>query len=263
MYFTTSIFAGAGGVGVADGPAATATFSNPDSITIDLNGIVYVTERSHNGIRKIEAGVVSTLASRTQGYIDGLFDFPFLFNVPSGLASDRAGNIYVADQDNHRIRKIDPTGNVTTVAGPLSSELLQGWADGPRAGVLFNYPTRIAIDCTAEQNIFVSELHRIRRIPVVEQLIDMVTTLAAVGIPGFADGPATLAQFNQPMGLVATQAGDIFIADAGNNRTRRVSPSGIVTTAAGDGVPADPAEKSQFLDNRPALNARFQGGPSI
>jgi NHL repeat len=95
--------------------------------------------------------------------------------------------------------------------------------------------------------------------PTIHQLgQDIVSTVAAVGIAGFADGPPTPAQFNRPMGLAVTQTGDLLIADGGNCRIRRVSPSGTVTTVAGDGVRAVPTDKPQFADRLPALNARFE-----
>jgi sugar lactone lactonase YvrE len=254
MFFTVSTFAGGGGVGTADGPAETATLARPSAITIAGDGVVYVVETVFNGIRKIEADVVSTLGGRTRGYADGPLSSA-LFNEPGGVASDHAGNVYVADTLNHRIRKIDLAGNVTTVAGLPGPGALQGWADGPLDGVLFNYPNGIAIDA-AETTLCVSELHRIRRIPLAGD--DIVATVAAVGIAGYTDGPATLAQFNEPLDLALTQIGDLFVADSVNYRVRRVSPSGTVTTAAGDGVPAVPTDTPQFADDRPALNARFE-----
>jgi DNA-binding beta-propeller fold protein YncE len=176
MFFIVETFAGAGGVGTADGPAATATFARPSAIAVAPNGVVYVAEAVFNGIRKIEEGVVSTLASRTKGYADGPLSTA-LFNEPGGVACDPSGNLYVADTLNHRIRRVDLEGNVTTVAGPSGSGSLQGWADGPLDGVLFNYPNGITVDA-AGATVYVSELHRIRRIP----LDDIVSTVAAVGI---------------------------------------------------------------------------------
>lgn len=107
---------------------------------------------------------MSTLVSRTRGNADGPLSTA-LFNGTAGIASNHAENLYIADQVNHRIRKIDTAGNVTTVAGPGGSEPLQGWADGPLDRCLFSYPNGIAVDA-ADANIYVSELHRIRRIPL-------------------------------------------------------------------------------------------------
>jgi DNA-binding beta-propeller fold protein YncE len=200
MFVTVSTFAGTGEDGIKDGPVETATLARPTAIAIGPNGVVYVVETVRNGIRKIEAGIVSTLASRTKGYRDGPLS-EALFNEPGGVASDHAGNLYVADTLNHRIRKIDTAGNVTTVAGPAGSGPLQGWADGPLDGVLFNYPNGIAID-PADTTLYVSELHRIRGVPTGGLSgPNIVYTVAAVGIAGFADGPPTLAQFDQPLDL--------------------------------------------------------------
>jgi DNA-binding beta-propeller fold protein YncE len=259
MFFEIETFAGTGEPGTEDGPVATATFDLPSWMAVSPSGVVYVAETFHNGIRKIEGGVVSTLASRTGGNVDGPLSTA-LFRGPSGIVSDRAGNLYIADQANHRIRKIDTSGNVTTVAGPSGSELLRGWIDDLLNEALFNRPMAIAIDAT-DANLYVSEHNRIRRIPLrfqtgVSRMA--VRTVAAVGIEGFADGPAPVAQFDNPLGLAVMHTGDLLVADTGNFRIRRVTPSGMVTTLAGDGVPAVPTDEAQFADERPALHARFE-----
>src|SRR5262249_36772656 len=189
MFFTVSDFAGTGIPGGENGPVATASFDRPRTITVSPGGVVYVVEGPiANRIRKIEGGIVSTLSRNPPGYEDGPLSTA-LFNGPEGIASDHAGNLYVADRLNHRIRKIDTAaGNVTTIAGPFGSEPLQGWADGGFPGALFNHPTGIAVDA-GDNNVYVSGLHRIRRIPLSTD--DIVHTVAAVGIAGFADGPAT------------------------------------------------------------------------
>ena len=118
----------------------------------------------------------------------------------------------------------------------------------------------IAIDAMSE-TLYVLEHHRIRSVPLFlsfGRTSTEVRTVAAVGIRGFADGPATLAQFNDPQDIAVTQTGDLFVADTGNFRIRRVTPSGMVTTVAGDGVPAVPTDEAQFADARPALSARFE-----
>jgi DNA-binding beta-propeller fold protein YncE len=265
MFFEVETFAGTGAEGTDDGPASTATFNGPTWLTVTPSGVVYVAETFQNGIRKIEGGVVSTLTSRAHGNVDGPLSTA-LFSGPSGIVSDQAGNLYIADQGNHRIRKIDTSGNVTTVAGPSGSDKLRGWVDDLlRDGALFSRPKAIAIDAT-DANLYVAEHNRIRRIPLRFQTgvtLMESSTLAAVGIKGFADGPAPVAQFASPLELAVTQTGDIFVADTGNFRIRRVTPSGMVTTLAGDGVPAVPSDQAQFADGRPALHARFERPSSL
>ncbi|SRR6266487_969598 len=259
MFFEVSTFAGTGIEGTDDGPVTTATFTLPFFVTVSPSGIVYVVETFENGIRKVEGGVVSTLASRTEGNVDGPLSTA-LFTGPSGIVSDQAGNLYIADQENHRIRKIDTSGNVTTAAGPSGRERLRGWVDDFLNQALFNRPVAIAIDAT-DANIYVSEHNRIRSFPLRLQpgrSTMEVRTVAAVGIKGFADGPAPVAQFDTPLGLAVTQTSDLFVADTHNFRIRRVTPSGMVTTLAGDGVPAVSTDEAQFADERPALQARFE-----
>jgi NHL repeat-containing protein len=263
MFFEVETFAGRGAQGSAndsdDGPAATALFNLPFSVVVSPAGVVYVTEAFFNGIRKIEDGVVKTLASRTDGFADGPLSTA-LFRGPSGIVSDQVGNLYLADQANHRIRKIDAAGNVTTVAGPIGNEQAQGWIDDFGNSARFSRPKGMAIDAM-DKTLYVTENQRIRSIPLDFHFgrdSKMVRTVAAVGIDGFADGPPTVAQFNNPTGLVVTQTGDLFVADTGNFRIRRVAPSGMVSTVAGDGVPAVPTDAAQFADGRPALGARFE-----
>ena len=136
-------------------------------------------------------------------------------------------NLYVTDQGNHRIRKNpETTGNVTTLAGPDGPERPRGWADDFGNMALFSRPRGIAIYAT-DLTLYVSEHHRIRRIPLhmmTGRNTTEVGTLAAIGIRGYADGPATHAQFNDPQALSVTQTGDVLVADTKNFRIRRVSP---------------------------------------
>jgi DNA-binding beta-propeller fold protein YncE len=260
MFFELETFAGTGVNGMEDGPVASASFTMPSWLVATPTGTVYVTETFANGIRKIEGGMVSTLTSRTDGNADGPLSTA-LFRGPSGIVCDQAGNLYVGDQNNHRIRKIDVSGNVTTAAGPTGDQLLYGWVDELFELALFTRPMALAIDAD-DSTVYVTEHNRIRRFPLrfkTGVTLMAVRTVAAVGIEGFADGPPTVAQFNQPNGIAVTQTGDLFVADKHNHRIRRVSPSGMVTTVAGNGIAASPADQSQFLDGRPALQASFEG----
>ena len=242
-----------------DGPVAEARLFLAFGIAVTPSGTVYVTEALFNGIRKIENGIVSTLTSRTDGSVDGPLS-QALFRGPTGIVSDREGNLYITDQGNHRIRKI--SGNtVTTVAGPSGPERPTGWVDALTNEALFSHPKAIALD-ESDRSLYVAEHDRIRKIPLflfVPGRTSMeVRTVAAVGLKGFADGPPLLAQFDEPLGLAVTQTGDLFVTDAHNRRIRRVSPSGIVTTVAGDGGPPGPNDAAQFADGQPALQARFE-----
>ena len=260
MFFELETFAGTGVQGTQDGPAAEAMLDTPSWIASAPTGAVYVTETFSNGIRKIENGMVSTLTSRADGNADGPLSTA-LFRGPSGIVSDRMGNLYVGDQNNHRIRKIDVSGVVTTAAGPTGDQLLYGWVDELMEIALFTRPMALAIDAD-DATIYVTEHNRIRRFPLrftPSVGVMAVRTVAAVGIQGFADGPPTVAQFSRPVGLAVTPAGDLFVADTGNHRIRRVSPAGVVTTVAGNGIAASPTDPSQFLDGRPALQASFEG----
>jgi DNA-binding beta-propeller fold protein YncE len=184
-----------------------------------------------------------------------------LFRGPSGIVSDRMGNLYVGDQNNHRIRKIDVSGVVTTAAGPTGDQLLYGWVDELMEIALFTRPMALAIDAD-DSTIYLTEHNRIRRFPLrftPSIGVMAVRTVAAVGIQGFADGPPPVAQFSRPVGLAVTPAGDLFVADTGNHRIRRVSPAGVVTTVAGNGIAASPTDPSRFLDGQPALQTSFEG----
>jgi DNA-binding beta-propeller fold protein YncE len=249
-----------------DGPVAEARLFLANQIAITPSGTVYVTETFFNGIRKIENGIVSTLTSRTEGSVDGPLS-QALFRGPTGIVSGGGGNLYIADQLNHRIRKIDTAGNVTTVAGPSGPERTAGWVDAGFNQALFSLPRAIAFD-EPDKSLYVSEHDRIRNIPVDSfqpgllhtRTSNDVRTVAAVGLKGFADGPPLLAQFDLPLGLaVDRQTGDLFVADTNNRRIRRVSHSaGTVTTVAGDGRAPAPTDAAQFADGQPALEARFE-----
>ncbi len=171
--------------------------------------------------------IVSTFAgSGLSGYQDGSGSAA-RFAYPQGVAVDTAGSIYIADAANHRIRKITASG----VVAPFAGSSVAGSTNGTGAAAQFSYPTGIAID--SANNIFVSDSEGlIRKITPV----GVVTTLAGAAASGFVDADGTAARFNSPQGLAVDNQGNVYVADTGNNRIRKITPAGTVSTLAGSGT---------------------------
>lgn len=149
---TLSVLAGTGEPGFADGQGPAAQFAYPAGVAVDQNGNIYVADTGNHRIRKIDpAGIVSTLAGSGQpGFADGVGNLA-QFHFPLGIASDDCGNVFVADRSNRRVRKIDPNGVVSTVAGSGVS----GCADGVGTAAQFQSPAGIIVDAG---NLYVSDL---------------------------------------------------------------------------------------------------------
>src|SRR5206468_12494596 len=174
--------------GHRDGAAFQAPFSAPFGIAVGPDGAVYVADGGEsNAIRRLSPdGDVTTLAGGAEGFADGV-GTDARFNTPSGLAVDAAGAVYVADTGNHAIRRVDPSGRVTTVAG----DGIAGWHDGGGRSARFNGPMGVVLD--AEGRLLVTDTYN-DRIRVVSRTGD-VTTIAGEGVPGLVDGPALVARF--------------------------------------------------------------------
>ncbi|MBX0289566.1 hypothetical protein K3G63_03905 [Hymenobacter sp. HSC-4F20] len=224
-----STYAGTGGEGYVDGPVGTAQIYYPNGLATDAQGNVYVTQYGDR-IRKITpSGVVSTLAGNGYyGYADGAAT-EARFRAPSGPVIDAQGNMYVADGGNNCIRKISPAGVVSTLAGSAAAN--SGFADGAGPAARFFTPTDVTIDCAG--NLLVADFlnNRIRKISPA----GVVSTLAGSGELGYADGNAAAAQFSGPAGVAADCQGNVYVADMGNHRIRRISADGQVSTVAGNG----------------------------
>ena len=205
-------FAGIGGDGTADG--ILAQFSNPKAVAVDLDGNVYVADTANNRIRKITpAGAVTILAGTSGGFLDAT-GTAAQFNNPNGVAVDTAGNVYVADTTNNRIRKITAAGVVTTLAGQASA----GTTDATGNAAQFNDPRAVAVDTAGKVYVADTTNNRIRKITAA----GVVTTVAG-STAGFLDATGNAAQFNNPNGIAVDVNGNLYVGDNGNDRIRQIN----------------------------------------
>jgi streptogramin lyase len=230
--FTT--LAGGPPFGSADGTNDAARFYNPQGVTADLAGNLYLTDTGNSIIRRVTPeGAVTTLAgfAGRSGSSDGTGS-DARFNQPAGIALDAAGNLYVADAGNHTLRIVKPEGTnwvVTTLAGAAGNA---GSADGVGTVARFNYPRSVTVDQAG--NVYVADTtnNTIRiAAPVADSWV--VTTLAGTpGKIGSSDGTASMALFNRPSGVAVDSSGNAYVVDTGNGTLRVVTPAGVVTTLA-------------------------------
>jgi hypothetical protein len=239
---TVITYAGTGAAGFKDGPIDSALFNSPSDLCVDDSGNIYVSDFLNQRIRKISnQGIVSTVAgSGTAGYLDGNHSTA-RFNYPRGICIDPSGNIFVSDSWNHRIRKIDPSGMVTTYAGggiAIGVSSIGALTDGADTSARFYTPAGMSID--QYRNIYVADAynHRIRKIDTAR----IVTTLigsgpVGPGNGGFFDSTLSLSRLNTPTELfMDTSSNELYISDTFNNRIRKANfLSGTVITYAGNG----------------------------
>src|ERR1035437_257520 len=210
------------------GPAVAATLYNPYHAAIDNSGAIYIADTANGRIRKIAPnGVIPTVAGNglhsSSG--DGGPATNAALGLPAAVALDAAGNLYIADQLNNRVRKVMPGGVISTVAG--------GGMAGDTAASL-SAPSGLAVD--ASGNVYISErlANRIRRI----NRDGTIVTVAGNGVAGFSEdgGPATAASLDGPLGIAFDAAVNLYIADSLNHRIRKVTANGVISTVAGNGT---------------------------
>jgi sugar lactone lactonase YvrE len=241
------------------GPAIDAEFERPVGIALDANGNLYIADRENNRIRKVDAstGIVTTVAGNgTNGFSgDGGPATSAELFYPDNVALDAAGNLYIADTNNERIRKVDrATGIITTVAGS-SNVPTNGDGDGGQAtSATLTVPEGVALDTVG--NLYIGDTYD-NRVRKVDAVTGIITTVAGTGTEGYnGDGEAaTSAELTYPYGLVLDAPGNLYITDSINNRIRRVDAlSGIITTIAGDGPTGDGGYSG---DGGPAIDAEL------
>lgn len=227
-------FAGGGGPGFSGdgGPATLASLDYTASIAVGTAGTVLIADLGNGRVRAVSpAGVISTVAGGGAMSVGDGRQARFAAVVPGGVAFDGHGNMFVADGGNNRVRKVDSSGIISTVAGTGIAGF--GGDGGPATAAHLNGPWAIAVDGAGA--LYVAELRndRVRRIDVS----GVITTVAGTGVRGYAGdgGPATAAALSMPSDVAVDGAGNVYIADRGNNRVRRIDSAGTITTVAGDG----------------------------
>lgn len=210
-----SIFAGSGVAGSVEGTGTGAQFNSPQGLVFDSTGNLYVVDSNNYRIRKITpGGVTSNFAGLSYGYADGT-GTAAQFGASEGIAIDGSDNLYLADSENQRIRKITPGQVVTTHAGSGT------WGAGDGVGAAAQFKDPVAIYSDALGTMYVLELngHNVRKISPDRTVI----TLSGAGSSGFADGVGSVVRYNSPRGVVINAStGNVYIGDYGNNRIREI-----------------------------------------
>jgi NHL repeat len=225
-----------------------ARVTDPIFVALDQAGNLFIKERGANRVRKLSpAGLLTIVAGNGRAGFsgDGGPATEARFEGPGYIAVDAAGNLFIADHNNHRIRKVSPDGLITTVAGngPAGRGKGASTGDGGFATeARLNGPLGLALDRSG--NLFFAEAgevsghvgggYRVRKVSAA----GIITTVAGSDAPGFSGdgGPATQARLNLPTGVAVDTAGNLFIADADNDRIRKVDPNGMISTVAGNGT---------------------------
>lgn len=223
------------------GPATAAKLHGPVAIKADEFGNLYIADTLNQRIRKINStGVITTVAGNgNSGFSgDGGQATNATMTSPAGVAADRNGNVYFSDTSNNRVRRVAPNGTVATIFG--TGQATSTGDNGPAAAATVIRPSGLAVFENAngtQRYLYVTEpaSQKIRRIDLNT---NTVIRFAGTGTRGAAGdgGLATLAQLSTPLDVATDGLGNVYIADGGNHKIRKVTASSIITTIAGDGV---------------------------
>ncbi len=233
-------FVGDGTAGFSgdNGAPTSAQLSSPSDVAVDIVGTLFLADTDNHRIRRVNAftGLITTYAGDgTAGFSgDGGAATGAQLNRPTGVAVDGLGGLFLADRSNLRIRRINASGVITTVAGDGTFGF--SGDGGAATSAQLSFTTGVAVD--ASGNLFLADTDndRIRR---VDAASGVITTFSGDGTAGFSgdDGAATSAQLNRPAGVAVDASGDLFLADTDNDRIRRVDDAtGVITTVAGNGT---------------------------
>lgn len=236
------------------GLAINATMNQPNGVAVDGSGNSYLSDTNNHRIRKVNSvGLITTIAGTgINGFSgDGGQGTQAELDTPGGLALDNAGNLLIADANNHRIRKLNlSTGVITTIAG---NGYGFGGDGGQAANAQLNFPTSVAMDKNG--NLYISDTsnNQVRKVTAA----GIISRFAGTGFKGFSGdgGQANLAQFSAPGGLTVDVAGNLYVTDQSNNRVRKIALDGTISTVAGNGNTASTTTDEGGTALNAALNA--------
>ena len=242
---TTVAGNGAQGFAGDNGPATAAELDSPAGVALDAAGDLYIADSHNQRVREVAAatGTITTIAGTgVAGYSgDGGAATAAKLDLPTALALDATGNLYVADTGNHRVRRIAAgTGWITTVAG----NGVEGYAGDGGAATAANLDSPNGLVLDAAGNLYIADTQngRVRGVNSTTGVISTIAGTGAVGgnVQAFGgdNGAATAAGLALPRGLTLDGAGNLYFADSANHRIRRISPTGTITTVAGQGTEA-------------------------
>lgn len=245
---------GASGSSGDNGPATAATLNLPQGVAVDLSGNVFVADTANSRVRKISNGTITNYAGNgTAGYSgNGGSATGATLNTPVGLAVDKSGSLYIADQGNNVVRMVSAGGTITTFAGNGT----QGYSGngGPATSAQLNGPQGVAVDSSG--NVYIADTLN----SVIREVTPngVIQTIAGTGIAGYSGdgGLAIAAQLGSPTSVGVDVAGNLYVTDSGT-RVRKIFTSGIINTIAGTGA------LGYSGDNGPAASATFHGATGL
>jgi uncharacterized protein (TIGR03437 family) len=235
---TLTTVAGTGHEGFSGdgGPATAAQLHGPAGLAVDGAGNLYIADVVNERIRKVTpAGIIATVAGKgSYGFSgDGGPATSADLNTPADVKLDAAGNLYIADQANNRIRKVTADGLIHTIAG--NGQVGFSGDGGPATAAQLQLPAGVALDGAG--NLYISDTsnYRVRKVAAAS---GNISTIAGTGVTGYSGdgGQATLAQLSDPQGLALDATGNLYIADAITGKLRKVTPNGVISTIAGNGA---------------------------
>jgi DNA-binding beta-propeller fold protein YncE len=234
---TLSIFAGTGTDGAATaGPATSSNLNYPTGVAVDSSGNVYIADYSNNVVEKVTpSGTLSVFAGTgTDGAPTAGPATSSNLNGPTGVAVDSSGNVYIADNSNHRIEKVTPSGTLSVFAGTGTKGAPTA---GPATSSNLNDPTGVAVDSSG--NVYIADQSGKRVVKVKPD--GTLSVFAGTGTAGAPTaGPATSSNLNNPAGVAVDSSGNVYIADKSNNLVEKVTPDGTLSVFAGTGTQGSP-----------------------